>query len=615
MYSRKLLKRLQKPKKDPLAFLRAQKIYGRKSHIIATILVLGACLGVTAAAWYDAAKSTDEAFKKVAENRIDESVQVIGNRLTLVGTVLSGGVGLFEASDQVTSKEWEAFIESVYHERLFSVISAFGYVSYVKPGELNTYITTMQQQGEPASMVAPVASNADTHVPVSFIAPSNKKREQLVGYNMYADKVRRKAIDTARDSGTLSLTGKLDLVRDKQGNISQRGLILFAPVYRKNTTVETVEQKRQNIIGLTYAVIPVDDLFAESYGSEENKNIGIEIYENTEKTETNFMYRSNNFETIAADKNSYIKEQKSILTDHPWIITYAVGYDVLSQPERDAPFSSLIRGMVLSLAVAFFVYYLLTHRTRKILEAKHNEVQSAKDDLLSLASHQLRTPATVVKQYVGMLLQGYGGELSDQQKSMLESAYTSNERQLQIINQILYVARLDAGQIKLHKERTNLNKLLKEVVDEHRPSFKESKQKFNLRLPSKIVYIRGDKHYLHMVLDNLLSNAGKYTPSGGRISVSLTASEGRAVISIKDNGVGINKAEQSGIFDKFTRGNSEMTSQVSGSGIGLYLVKKITELHRGSIKARPNRPMGTVFELCLPIRLSQRIRSKRLLND
>lgn len=611
MYSQKLLRRLREPKKDPLAFLRSQQLYGQKSHIIATVLVLIACLSVSAVAWYGANKSVKASFSLAADKRIEESNQAIGNRLMLISTVLSSGTGLFQASDQVTRSEWEAFVNSVYKRDMFPGVRAFGYVSYVRPGELGAYVASMQQSGMSNYNVAPVAGDQEIHVPVAFLAPTNTQRDRIVGYNMYADGIRREAIDTARDTGKMAASGKVNLINGDQDKTGQPGIVVFAPVYRHNTSTGSVEERRQNISGFTYAVITIDDLFKGIFGSEGNDDIAIEIYDNAEDIDDNLLYRSSNFHAITQAKQHYIQERTVNVTDHKWKITHAVGYSTLSQAERDGPFSSLLRGVILSLALSFFVYYLLTHRTRKILEAKHMEVQTAKDDLLSLASHQLRTPATVVKQYVGMLLQGYGGELNDQQKSMLGSAYASNERQLQIINQILYVARLDAGQIKLHKERISLNKLLKDVAKEHANSFKENKQKFTLRLPQKTVYIRADKQYLHMVLDNLLSNAGKYTPTDGKISISLTHSDGRAVISIKDNGVGITKDEMAAIFDKFTRGSSEMTSQVSGSGIGLYLVKKITELHRGNIIAKPNHPNGTVFELSLPLGISKRLKSGR----
>jgi two-component system sensor histidine kinase KdpD len=107
-----------------------------------------------------------------------------------------------------------------------------------------------------------------------------------------------------------------------------------------------------------------------------------------------------------------------------------------------------------------------------------------------------------------------------------------------------------------------------------------------------------------MVFDNLLSNANKYTPPGGKVVVTLKTEKRCAIVTVADNGVGIPKAERTGVFDKFTRGSSEMTSQVNGSGIGLYLVKRIVELHKGKIEVSDNKPEGTVFTLTLPIKVS-----------
>src|SRR5690606_23081967 len=136
-----------------------------------------------------------------------------------------------------------------------------------------------------------------------------------------------------------------------------------------------------------------------------------------------------------------------------------------------------------------------------------------------------RTPATSVKQYIGMALEGFAGKLSKQQKSLLEKAYESNERQLSIINEILYVAKIDAKGIVLTPRRLNLNKLLRDLTRELSATAKKSQQKIRLQMPMKQVHLDADEHCLRMALENLISNALKYSHEGTTTSIKMTATK------------------------------------------------------------------------------------------
>jgi signal transduction histidine kinase len=159
---------------------------------------------------------------------------------------------------------------------------------------------------------------------------------------------------------------------------------------------------------------------------------------------------------------------------------------------------------------------------------------------------------------------------------------------------------MDAGQIKLHKERLNLNKLITRVIDEHQTSVREKSQTLTFEAFDQAIYLRADNQYLHMALDNLINNASKYTPANGEIRVSLRKENHSVVIAVSDTGVGIQKDEIDAIFDKFTRGSNKLTSEVNGSGIGLYLVKQIARLHKGTVNVESNKPRGTTFSITLP---------------
>lgn len=227
------------------------------------------------------------------------------------------------------------------------------------------------------------------------------------------------------------------------------------------------------------------------------------------------------------------------------------------------------------------------------------QLDIAKDEFVSLASHQLRTPATGVKLILSMLSKGDFGKLTPIQERYLHKAIQSNDRQLQIIEDLLNVARVDAGKMELDFQYADLVPLLRGIVNEHLPIVHGRQQSIKLTMPRNLTaFIDVDK--VHMAIENLLSNASKYSSSGGLISISLTESPDDAVLSVSDTGVGIAPHDISKLFTKFTRLENELSATVGGTGLGLFLVKNIVELHYGNIQVDSKKDVGSTFTLRLP---------------
>jgi|GEM_PF-1335237 len=229
------------------------------------------------------------------------------------------------------------------------------------------------------------------------------------------------------------------------------------------------------------------------------------------------------------------------------------------------------------------------------------ELNNAKDEFISLASHQLRTPATGVKQYVNMALDGYGGKVSPKLRTFLEKANDSNERQLSVINDLLRVAQIDAGKVVLNKEDTDAVKLIADIVREQSSKFSSRDQTVTFKKPKSKLRIHTDATKLRMVIENVIDNASKYTPTGKNITIQLTRSHGMAKIAIKDEGVGIAEKDIKKIFQKFLRLDNPMSMEVGGTGLGLYWVKKVVELHGGSVSVTSKVGEGSTFTIVLPL--------------
>ncbi|MDB5187068.1 MAG: hypothetical protein JWM07_540 [Candidatus Saccharibacteria bacterium] len=237
---------------------------------------------------------------------------------------------------------------------------------------------------------------------------------------------------------------------------------------------------------------------------------------------------------------------------------------------------------------------LLTRQQKDLLE-----LSAAKDEFIRLASHQLRTPATGVKMYIGMLMEGYADPPTKSQLIMLHQAYKSNDRQLHIIDDLLKVATIDAGKVILNKETCDLEELVSEVVQELAHSTTKHQQQVTIISPQKNITADVDKRYMRMVIENIIDNASKYSPDDTTITVSITENVFKE-ITITDQGVGITKNDQVLLFKKFSRVHNAMSVSAAGTGLGLYWAKEIITLHGGSIALTSKLRHGSTFIIKLP---------------
>lgn len=224
----------------------------------------------------------------------------------------------------------------------------------------------------------------------------------------------------------------------------------------------------------------------------------------------------------------------------------------------------------------------------------------SKDEFIMLASHQLRTPSTGVKQYIGMLLENYSDPLTEHQRTLLESAYDSNERQLKIVDDLLRVARVDAGQVLLDKTACDLVACIREVITEQKSIFGGRGQSVVFRAGRQPVITFIDVELMHIVFENLLDNASKYSFEGTTTVIEIRKNRSAIYVRVKDNGVGIPEEDQKKLFQKFSRILNPLSETVSGTGLGLYWAKKIVELHGGNLRLTSRPGQGSTFSVRLP---------------
>lgn len=239
---------------------------------------------------------------------------------------------------------------------------------------------------------------------------------------------------------------------------------------------------------------------------------------------------------------------------------------------------------------------LLTDITRD------KEYERLKSDFTSMISHELRTPLTSIGAAVDNFLSGALGSVNEKQLKFLEIIKRNVERQQALVDDLLDLAKFEAGQMDLVIEKTNLPALVSSSVEQFSLAFRDKNIHLEFATPLELSDIRVDQRLVTQAVNNLLSNALKFTAEGGRVSVSVTPSGGWAVIAVEDTGIGVPRDQLSRIFDKYTQIDSSTRRRYSGTGLGLAVVREIVTSHGGKATVDSEPGKGSVFKIFLPTR-------------
>ncbi|MBU2219580.1 PAS domain S-box protein, partial [Patescibacteria group bacterium] len=207
-------------------------------------------------------------------------------------------------------------------------------------------------------------------------------------------------------------------------------------------------------------------------------------------------------------------------------------------------------------------------------------IERMKTEFVSIAAHQLRTPLSVIKWALSLLLEGDVGELSAEQKNVIGKSYTSNERMITLINDLLDVARIEEGRYLYKLVTAKLENLAQAALSSCREIAAKRNIKLEYQKPAKALpELMIDAEKITFAIQNLVENAIKYTPPGGQVTVSLKYDTNKVALSVKDTGVGISQEQQNRLFTKFFRANNIMRMETDGTGLGLFIAKNIIEAH------------------------------------
>ncbi|KKR28201.1 MAG: Multi-sensor hybrid histidine kinase [Candidatus Woesebacteria bacterium GW2011_GWA1_39_8] len=283
---------------------------------------------------------------------------------------------------------------------------------------------------------------------------------------------------------------------------------------------------------------------------------------------------------------------------------------------NDPFYSEIIIAITLVLVIG--LGYLLTRSVKREVEQREKieklakelgeaneklqELDQMKSEFLSLATHQIRAPLTAIKGYSSMLLEGEFGVLPPKARDSAETIMKACQNLINIVNDFLNISRIEQGRMVYEKSVFELGELAKEVANELKPNVENAGLMLGLEIPENLsTKVNADRDKIRQVIGNVVDNAIKYTPRGGMINVSVFTDGTKAKVAIKDSGIGIDPKEMGKLFNKFSRTKDANKTSVTGTGLGLYVAKKMVEAHRGDIKVfSAGLSYGSTFVVELP---------------
>lgn len=233
--------------------------------------------------------------------------------------------------------------------------------------------------------------------------------------------------------------------------------------------------------------------------------------------------------------------------------------------------------------------------------AKLKHLDEVKDEFMSMASHQLRTPLAGVKGNLSMVLEGDMGPLLPQQERVIQDAFTSSDRMAGLVSDFLNVSRIQTGKFVIEKTSFDLHAVTEQEVDRLRPMAVTHHMKLQLNVEGGDFVVVADESKLRQVIMNFIDNAIYYSHPDSTITINLVKTKEAVTLTVVDTGIGVPKAEQARLFKKFFRAKNARSQRPDGTGVGLFLAQKVISAHHGSVIFSSQEGKGSVFGFSLPL--------------
>jgi len=582
--------------------------------------------------WYVLDKRQEQESQRRFERDTQAIAELVQARMRSYEMVLRGLSTAFAGPQaNVSYEQWQHIVEQLRVQELYPGISSVVWSRYVRANELDTWLKNTRADNRPDFTFFPQGPREAYQI-IQYIGPLNERTARVVGMDILSQSGQSAAIQSARASGKAVLSMPLPDLYPSTDDARQMGLIMYFPVYRTGRPPEAQPARQDNLIGMTNAVFRGQELVDSIFGPLLH-SFRIQAHDTqTEQMLFDSQY-VNKIHTPAHWQPYFQTTLELPLYGRTWHLT------ISSNPEYENALLSrnqdliLLMGLSTSVLVAFlgggFVYQRdrqMYGREKAALKLRNQAQQLIlanryKTEFLANMSHELRTPLNSILILSDQLRKNSSGNLNEKQTRHADIVYRAGNDLLQLINDVLDLAKIEAGRIQINLEPLNLQDVLVDLDAAMRP-LAESK-KLHLYIPAISTEsgvprrVQADRGRLHQILRNLLSNAIKFTDEG---QVSLTVGthqvhkDGRIILSfvVRDTGIGIDPAQHEQVFEAFAQLDGSTRRRFGGTGLGLPITRQLVKALDGDIQLHSALGQGSTFTVYLPMQRVQQPDSARI---
>ncbi|MFB5628060.1 MAG: CHASE domain-containing protein [Nitrosarchaeum sp.] len=535
-------------------------------------IALGISFVVTIVFWSMVDNLETQKEKLEFENNTEKLTHSIRDKLTQYSALISGAKGFYAASKLIEPDEWKSFVEVQNIKENYPGILGMGFIKHLEDEDGIASLIQFMSEYDEDFKIWPEGKR-DEYYPILYLEPRDFRNQRAIGYDIYSEPVRREAAEFAELTGKTVMTGKLTLVQETDKDV-QFGFLLLQPVYLNNASIQTEQDRRDNINGFVYSVFRINDFMNSFLDPSLLQHVSLTIYDGPVDPQNMF------FTTEQHSNPTMSKTTMISFGEKTWYLVY----QNFKQPllvDILLPNLILIGGFSVSILL-FFVFYYVNKNNQLHQEKIKTEKFTAIGELTARLAHDLRNPLSVINNSVELMKMKIdkNDEKLSRYVKMIETSVSNMRAQ---IDYTLNYAKT--------KKPTLVSQSLLGIIQQSYAN-SECPKNVKITLPTKDIVISCDKEQLLIVFNNLISNAiqaiGK---NEGTITISLSDKNDHVIINFEDSGSGIPKESLEKIFEPL------FTTKSQGIGLGLVSCKNIIEQHKGTISVKNN---PTTFSIKLP---------------
>lgn len=595
-----------------------QKVDSLKLPYLVLAVSIILTLGITYI-YYQSAVSKDHIRFNTNVSRIQNTMEA---RIGLYIVLLKSGRGFIEANKVLNRRDFANFIKSLELEKNYKGVQGIGYSIVFKPEEKQALIERMRSEGFPDFKVFP-DTERETYQSIIFLEPLDERNKAAIGYDMSTEEKRRVALDRAAETGEAVATTQITLLQEISPDI-QKGFMIYLPVYKSGVLPETADGRKENLRGFIYSPFRAGNFLNEIHSLTNINDLRIKIYDG-EAAPENLLAESNIADTGSPTPaiNEPIKTQNQInVAGRNWTIEYETLPSFNAQSSVGWMPLIFLGGIGFSLTLFGLTYWEAASRAkvqriagelyesenqkRKLLikekEARKSAeyANRAKDEFISTISHELRTPLNAIAGWSRILRANHLSE--EKRRTALNKIEKNLRHQTELIDDMINYSQMVADSSEIKEQKIVVSQLFNEVFEELKPAAEQKHIELEKHNTMNGFVLTGDREKMKTLFGNILSNAVKFTPEGGKVTADLNHNQSEIELSVQDTGVGIKQEFLPHIFDQFRQADSTITRKHGGMGLGLAISKHIVKLHNGTIEAKSKgEGKGTTIVVKIPV--------------